>query len=92
MPRLFGVIFALCLLTACNKLSPAQQAQVQLALSVACNVDGAVVPIAQPVIAGLVPGAAGVVTLDQALVHPAVVQACATLGGAPASVKPVSPS
>jgi len=89
MPRLFGAIGAACLLTACN-LTPAQQAQVQLALSVACNVDGALVPIAQPVVAGLVPSAAGIVTLDQALVHPAVVQACATLGGTPASVKPAT--
>lgn len=87
MQRVFGAIGALCLLAACNNLTPAQQAQVRLALSVACNVDGAVVPIAQPVVAGLVPGAAGIVTLDQALVHPAVVQACAAVGGAPASVK-----
>ena len=90
MTRLFGAIAAVCLLAACNNLTPAQQAQVQLALSVACNVDGALVPIAQPVVAGLVPSAAGIVTLDQALVHPAVVQACAAMGGAPASVKAAS--
>ena len=89
MPRLSGAIVAACLLTACN-LTPAQQAQVQIALSVACNVDGLLVPIAQPVVAGLVPSAAGVVALDQALVHPAVVQACAAVGGAPASVKPAA--
>lgn len=90
MSRLFGAIAAACLLAACNNLTPAQQAKVKLALSVACNVDGAVVPIAQPVVAGLVPTAAGIVALDQALVHPAVVQACAAVGGAPASVKPAA--
>lgn len=52
-------------------------------LKVACAVDGAVVPLADPMIALLVPSAAPAVGVDQLLVHPAVVATCAALGGSP---------
>jgi len=69
-------------------LPPAQQTRITQALMVACNVDGAVVPIAQPVIAALGPSGATAVSLDNLLLHPAVIQACAALNGTPASATP----
>ena len=77
-------------LSACGNLPPDQQAKVTQALAVACNVDGAVVPVAQPVIATLGPSGATVVGMDSLLVHPAVVAACQLLGGTPADVTPAS--
>jgi len=77
-------------LSACGSISPAQQAQVTQALAVACNVDGAVVPVAQPVVATLGPSGASVASVDSLLVHPAVVAACQRLGGTPAGVTPAS--
>ena len=89
LPCLFCLTALLC---ACGNLSPAQQAQITQALMVACNVDGAVVPIAQPVVAALGPGGATAVSLDNLLLHPAVVQACAALNGTPASATPAGVS
>jgi hypothetical protein len=77
-------------LSTCGNLSSAQQAQVTQALAVACNVDGAVVPVAQPVVATLGPNGATVASMDSLLVHPAVVAACQRLGGTPAGVTPAS--
>jgi hypothetical protein len=81
------VTMALCIaaLAACSNLSSDQQAQIQQALTVACNVDGAIVPIAQPVVATLGPGGATAATMDTLLVHPAVVAACNTVHGTPVS-------
>jgi len=76
------------LLTGCSNLSSAQQAQITQALMVACNVDGVAVPVAQPIIAALGPSGATAATLDNLLLHPAVIQACAALNGTPASVTP----
>ena len=83
---------SLCLATlaACSNLSPAQQAQIQQALTVACNVDGILVPIAQPVVATLGAGGATAANLDALLVHPAVVAACNAVNGTPVSAVPVS--
>ena len=39
--------------SACSTMPPDQQVKVTQALAVACNVDGAVVPVAQPVVATL---------------------------------------
>ena len=80
----------IAILSACGNMSPAQQAQVTQALAVACNVDGAVVPVAQPVVATLGPSGASVASVDSLLVHPAVVAACQRLGGTPAGVTPAS--
>lgn len=66
-----------------------QQAQVTQALAVACNVDGVLLPIAQPVVAALGPSGATAADVDGLLVHPAVVAACAAIQGAPASAAPV---
>jgi len=60
-------------------LSACSTAQQQLA----CKVDQSVVPVGDAIIAGIVPAADPAVTLDQQLVHPAVVAYCASLGGTP---------
>jgi hypothetical protein len=78
-------------LSACGNAPPDQQATVTQALAVACNVDGAVVPVAQPVVATLGHSGAAVAGVDSLLVHPAVVAACLQIGGTPAGVTPASP-
>jgi hypothetical protein len=75
-------------LLACSNLPPDQQSKVTQALAVACNVDGAVVPVAQPVVATLGASGATVAGMDSLLVHPVVVAACQRLGGTPAGVTP----
>jgi hypothetical protein len=66
---------------------------VQTAAHIGCPVDGVVVPVADTVIAALVPGSAGAVTVDTALVHPAVLKLCAGLGGgAPVAVPEAAPA
>ncbi len=82
MRQVLLAVGAACLLAGCA-LSPAQKT---VALQVGCAVDGVVQPLALPVVASL--GAAGtsVATADALLVHPAVVAACAQLGGKPAVV------
>lgn len=74
-------------LSACAAQTPEQQAKVRQILSVACSVDGAVVPVAQPVVATLGNDGAKVARADL-LVHPAVVEACKALNGSPAGVTP----
>ena len=64
-------------LSACAGNTPAQN------LKLACAIDGAVVPIADPVLAAAVPSTAPAVTVDVLLVHPAVVALCAAKGGVP---------
>ena len=85
------VLPLLACLSACNYATPAQQAQIQQTLSVACTVDGVVVPLAQPVVATMGPAGASVASADALLVHPAVVAACAAINGVPAGVTAVSP-
>jgi hypothetical protein len=82
----------LAVLAGCANLPPDQQAKVQQMLTVACLVDGVVVPVAQPVVATLGSAGAAAAGVDSLLVHPAVVTACSQLGGAPASATPVSPA
>ena len=87
-----GHVYALPLfawLSACSNLSADQQGQVQQAVSVACNVDGVMVPVAQPIITSIGPGGATVAGIDGLLVHPAVVAACSLVNGTPASATPV---
>ena len=87
---MMAMLMPTLLLAACG--TPAQQAavqaQVQQFVTVACNVDGTVVPIADPVLVGLVPQSAPVISIDQALVHPAVVAVCKGYGGTPAMAAP----
>ena len=78
-------------LAACANVTPSQHAQITQAITVACNVDGVLVPIAQPVVATLGPGGATLTNVDALLVHPAVVAACTALKGTPASATPASP-
>ncbi len=90
MRRIFALPLLVCLY-ACSDATPSQQAQITEALTVACNVDGVLVPVAQPVVASVGPGGAAAANVDSLLVHPAVVAACASLKGTPASVTPVGP-
>ena len=86
-----AVSLCVAIVAACSSLPPDQQAKIQQALVVTCNVDGVVVPIAQPVVATLGAGGATAATLDSLLVHPAVVAACNAVNGTPASATVVSP-
>ena len=85
--------FALALLvglSACGNLTPEQHARIKEVLTVACNVDGVVVPVAQPIVATL--GQLGATTANvDLLVHPAVVEACKHVSGIPVSVTVVGP-
>jgi hypothetical protein len=79
------ILASLLALGACQngQLTP----QAAASLTMACKVDGAVQPIAVGVAATLPqPGAQAGATVDALLVHPAVVKACADLGGAPVAV------
>jgi hypothetical protein len=85
--------FALALLvglSACGNLTPEQNARIREVLTVACNVDGVVVPVAQPIVATLGRPGATAANVDL-LVHPAVVEACKHVSGVPVSVTEVSP-
>jgi hypothetical protein len=76
-------------LSACADLPPDRQESLQQALMVACNVDGVLVPLAQPVVASLGSTGATVSGVDSLLLHPAVAAACRLYGGVPSSVVPV---
>jgi hypothetical protein len=85
--------FALALLaglTVCSTMTPEQHARIEQVLKVACNVDGGVVPVAQPIVATLGPVGATAANVDL-LVHPAVLGACTRVNGVPVSVTEVSP-
>jgi hypothetical protein len=89
-----GRVYALPLLacmSACSNLPPAQQATIKQVLTVACNIDGVVVPIAQPIVATIGPAGTTVAGVDGLLVHPAVVAACKAYNGTPVAVAPASP-
>lgn len=88
-PSLAAVL--LVYLTACSNLTADQQAKIQEVLKVACNVDGAVVPVAQPIVATLGQSGSAATSTDL-LVHPEVVAACSALNGTPASVTQVNQS
>jgi hypothetical protein len=89
MRRNTALALLVCL-SACNNLTPQQQAMIKQVLTVACNVDGVVVPVAQPVVATLGPAGAATTDVDL-LVHPAVVAACKAVSGVPVSVTQVTP-
>jgi hypothetical protein len=75
----------LACLCSCSNLAPEQQARIKQVLTVACTIDGVVVPVAQPIVATLGPAGSATTNVDL-LVHPAVVEACKTVSGVPASV------
>jgi hypothetical protein len=80
--------FLLASLSACNP-APQQQAKLIEILTVACNVDGVMVPVAQPIVAALGTAGATVTSVDL-LIHPAVVATCQALKGVPVSATPVA--
>ncbi len=88
MRRIFALTLLYCL-AACGNLTPDQQARITQELTVACAVDGILVPLANPVVASLGTGGTAAANVDNLLVHPAVVAACNAIGGAPVSAKPV---
>jgi hypothetical protein len=77
-------------LSACGNLTPEQHASIRKVLTVACNVDGIVVPVAQPIVATLGQPGAATASADL-LVHPAVVEACKGVSGVPVGVTEVGP-
>lgn len=81
----YALLTATVCLAACNA-DGTPTAQTAAALAIGCAVDGVVQPIAAQLASTLVPAAGPVVGLDNALVHPAVVAACAKLGGKPVVV------
>ena len=83
-----SVLALLACLSACNP-APQQQAKLVDILTVACNVNGIVVPVAQPIVATLGSAGAAVSSVDL-LIHPAVVAACQGLKGVPVSATPVA--
>lgn len=86
-----STLLLLSCLTTCGTPTPQQQAKIAEILTVACNVDGVIVPLAQPIVATM--GAAGATASSvDLLVHPAVVAACQALQGVPAGVTPVAPA
>jgi len=86
-----SVLALLACLSACSNMTAQQQATIKQVLTVACNVDGVLVPVAQPIVATFGSAGAAASTADL-LVHPAVVAACKALSGTPASVTATSPA
>lgn len=92
-----GIVGLFCLsgLAACD-VTPAQQQAIEAKVTqdaqVGCLIDGTAQPIAASVLSGLVPSAAGAVSLDTLLVHPAVVNFCKTLGGTTTTVPAAAPA
>lgn len=82
----------LACLTNCGEPTTAQQASMNHALAVACNVDGIVVPLAQPIVASMGRNGVAAASMDSLLVHPAVVAACRAINGTPAIATPVAPT
>lgn len=92
MLRKVSLAAAAALLAACSSggtTSPAVQANLVATLKIACQVDKAVVPVAQPIVATIGPAGQSVANADL-LVHPIVVGACAALNGTPQSVSILS--
>ena len=75
------IIACLVLLAACT---PEQTARTTETIKSVCLVSGALQPVAVSVAAASGGDAAKVAAVDAAVVHPAVVAACAALGGVPA--------
>jgi hypothetical protein len=82
---LLGLMLAGGMLSACTD---AQMAQAQQIISVGCMVDGMVQPAAVALAPAAGATAASLASTDAALVHPAVVAACAALKGIPVTVNP----
>jgi hypothetical protein len=74
-----AAVIVACLLGGTFALSACSVQQLQLA----CQTDAATVPIADATLATLVPAASAGIAIDTALVHPAVVKYCASLGAVP---------
>ena len=88
LPPAAGAVFIAVILgggvlAACDQATLDRVAAV---LRVSCQIDQALQPIIVPISAAAFPELAGAATVDEQLVHPAVVAACATLGGTPVAV------
>jgi len=92
MHRFFLIPAALCAGLSVGACSASQQAAAQKAIGIGCMVDGAIQPIAAPVLAAAIPSTAGGVTADTLLVHPAIVAACAAEKGVPVATESSAPT
>lgn len=89
---LMAMVLCASLLTACA-MTPPQVSTLQTAIAndeqIGCIVDGVAQPIGASVLAGLVPVSSGAVSLDDLLVHPAILNFCKSLGGTTTKVPAV---
>lgn len=67
-------------------------AQQQTDVAIGCNLDQSFQPIAADLLATLVPASSDAVSIDDLLVHPAVVAYCQSLGGTPAPAPAATPA
>ena len=89
--KLPGVITLLIITAGLSASSCALSPGETRALQVACQLDAEYQPVLVPLAAGLVPALAPIAATDEALVHPAVIAACAAIGGKPVAVTVVAP-
>lgn len=76
--RLSAWTLGACGLAAC---SPQQQATALRVTAVACQVDASVQPVLVAVVPTVIPAASPAASLDNAVIHPMIVAACASLPG-----------
>ena len=88
VPLLIAMIMTGAFVTAC--VNGQLTAGAQNALQVACQIDASVQPVVVTLGPALVPELGPAASVDQTLVHPAVVAACAAYGGKPAAVVPAA--
>lgn len=79
------VLFVPLLLSACTSTGQLTPQALQV-IGAACKIDGVAQPIAVSIVPTLVPQSTPIVSIDTALVHPAVVKACDAIGGTPVGV------
>ena len=87
MRHVLLAMVTICFTAGCA-ITPAQKTA---ALKIGCAVDGVVQPLAAPLVASIGPAGTSVASADTVLVHPAVMAACAALGGTPAAVVAPAP-
>lgn len=96
MKKIFFSLAVVAALSACSQTPAQVNAKVANVVAAVCAVDGlaqpVVVALAAPIVSVAVPGSAPAVAagvaLDNAVVHPAITAACATVGGVPVAVVP----
>ncbi len=89
-PALPAILLALLLAGGLSACQSSQVAKVEKVVAAICRVDAAVQPVAVQLVAAV---STDVAALDQALIHPAVVAACASVHGVAVAVtvEPAAP-